>query len=91
MPAVFARLSSNVLVLAQADIERMELVDLDQIDLDDEGPIEPSATGLGAEIRRNWEASIEEAVAHPAPGCNPAVCEHGSFKGTKADDHLDSD
>lgn len=40
----------------------MDLVDLDQIDVDEKGPIKPAATGLGAEIMRNWEESVEEAV-----------------------------
>ena len=47
----------------QADLDKLELVDLDQIDADEKGAIAPAATGLVAEMRRTWQASVEEEVA----------------------------
>ena len=49
--------------LTQADLDKLELVDLDQVDADEKGAIAPAATGLAAEMRRNWQASVEEEVA----------------------------
>jgi hypothetical protein len=48
--------------LLQIDLDKLDLVDLDQVDADDEGPIKPVAKGLALEIRRSWQASVEEAV-----------------------------
>lgn len=47
----------------QADLDRIELVDLDQLDADGSGQISPEASGLAAELRREWEASVEAEVA----------------------------
>ena len=53
---------SNASPHMQADLEKIELVDLDQIDSDERGVIAPAATGLAAELRRNYQASIEAEV-----------------------------
>jgi hypothetical protein len=47
----------------QTDVEKLGMLDLDQIDVDSEGPIKPEAKGLASEIKRSWQQSIEEEVA----------------------------
>jgi hypothetical protein len=46
----------------QVDLEKLELVDLDQVDADEQGAIAPRAAGLAAEMRRGWRASVAEAA-----------------------------
>ena len=54
--------TSNTKLDMQADLEKLELVDLDQVDADEQGKIKPCATGLAAEIRASWLQSIEVEV-----------------------------
>lgn len=47
---------------SQVDLEKLELVDMDQIDMDDQGTICPSARGLGADLKQQWYSAIDEEV-----------------------------
>ena len=44
------------------DVEQMDLVDMDQIDVDEAGPIKPKAERLATDLKQEWYASIEEEV-----------------------------
>lgn len=47
---------------SQVDLENLELIDLDQLDMDEKGPICPSARGLGADLKQQWYSSVDEEV-----------------------------
>lgn len=47
---------------SQVDIDNMELVDMDQLDMDDQGEIRPSARGLGSDLKQQWYSAIDEEV-----------------------------
>lgn len=47
---------------SQQDVEEMELVDMDQIDVDEAGPIRPKPERLATDLKQEWYATIEEEV-----------------------------
>jgi hypothetical protein len=44
------------------DLENAELVDMDQIDVDDQGPIRPQPERLAMDLKQQWHATIEKQV-----------------------------
>lgn len=49
--------------LFQEDLDQLELVDLEQLDSDGEGPIQPEGRGLASDMKRGWQQSIDDEVA----------------------------
>lgn len=47
---------------SRQDVESMELLDMDQIDMDDVGPIKPKPERLASDLKQQWYATVEEEV-----------------------------
>jgi hypothetical protein len=51
------------LIRIQEELEEFDLFDVHQIDTGEQEPIMPDPEGLGADIRREWQAAVDEAVS----------------------------